>query len=139
MKRNSSLENYAKSIDKNEIYSLMEELYPICRSITGEGIRKSLKILKKNIDLNIFEVSTGTKVFDWKVPNEWNIKDAYVKNKNGKKIIDFKESNIHLVSYSIPINEKISLKDLKKHLDNHNKHSLIMKNVNLPNREPPKD
>ena len=108
MKNNSSLENYAKSIDKNEIFSLMEELYPICRSITGEGVRKSLKILKKIIDLNIFEVSTGTKVFDWKVPNEWNIKDAYVKNKNGKKIIDFKKSNIHLVSYSIPINEKIS-------------------------------
>ena len=127
MKRNSSLENYAKSIDKNEIYSLMEELYPICRSITGEGIRKSLKILKKNIDLNIFEVSTGTKVFDWKVPNEWNIKDAYVKNKNGKKIIDFKESNIHLVSYSIPINEKISLKDLKKHL-----HSLPKKPNSIP-------
>ena len=127
MKNNSSLENYAKSIDKNEIFSLMEELYPICRSITGEGVRKSLKILKKIIGLNIFEVSTGTKVFDWKVPNEWNIKDAYVKNKKGKKIIDFKESNIHLVSYSIPINEKISLKDLKKHL-----HSLPKKPNSIP-------
>ena len=62
MKNNSSLENYAKSIDKNEIFSLMEELYPICRSITGEGVRKSLKILKKIIGLNIFEVSTGTSI-----------------------------------------------------------------------------
>ena len=127
MKNNSSLENYAKSIDKNEIFSLMEELYPICRSITGEGVRKSLKILKKIIGLNIFEVNTGTKVFDWKVPNEWNIKDAYVKNKNGKKIIDFKKSNIHLVSYSVPVNEKISLKDLKKHL-----HSLPKKPNSIP-------
>ena len=84
----------------------MKELYPICRSITGNGIRKSLKILKKKIDLNILEVSTGTKVFDWEVPNEWNIKDAYVKNKNGKKIIDFKKSNIHVMSYSTPIDKK---------------------------------
>ena len=127
MKNNSLLENYAQSLDKNEIYSLMEELFPICRSITGDGVRKSLKILKKIISLNIFEVRTGTTVFDWKVPNEWNIKDAYVKNKNGKKIIDFKESNIHLVSYSIPINEKISLKDLKKHL-----HSLPKKPNSIP-------
>ena len=127
MKNNSLLENYAESLDKNEIYSLMEELFPICRSITGDGVRKSLKILKKIIGLNIFEVRTGTTIFDWKVPNEWNIKDAYVKDRNGKKIIDFKESNIHLVSYSIPINEKISLKDLKKHL-----HSLPKKPNSIP-------
>ena len=127
MKNNSLLENYAQSLDKNEIYSLMEDLFPICRSITGDGVRKSLKILKKIIGLNIFEVKTGTTIFDWEVPNEWNIKDAYVKDRNGKKIIDFKESNIHLVSYSIPINEKISLKDLKKHL-----HSLPKKPNSIP-------
>ena len=127
MAKNLFLEKHVGKINENEIYSLMKELYPICRSITGNGIRKSLKILKKKIDLNILEVSTGTKVFDWKVPNEWNIKDAYVKNKNGKKIIDFKKSNIHVMSYSIPIDKKISLDKLKKHL-----HTLPEKPDSIP-------
>ena len=103
----------------NELYELMEELYPICRSITGNGVRKTLKILKKKIPLKIIEVPTGTKVFDWKIPLEWNIKDAYVKNSQGKRIIDFKKSNIHLLNYSVPINKKITQKELKLHLHKH--------------------
>ena len=77
---------------------LGKRLFPICRSITGNGIRKTLKIIKSYLPkLKIYEVKSGTKVFDWKIPSEWNIKDAYVKDKKGKKIIDFKKNNLHLV------------------------------------------
>ena len=104
------------NINDNEIYSLMEKLFPICRSITGEGVRQSLNIIKELVPLKIYEVPSGTKVFDWHVPNEWNVNDAYVKNSKGKRIIDFKKSNLHLVGYSTPFKGKINLNDLKKHL-----------------------
>ena len=101
------LEKIIKKIKvQDESYSLMEDLYPICRSITGNGVRKTLKILKKKINLKIFEIPSGTKAFDWNVPLEWNIRDAYVKNLKGERIIDFKKSNIHVLNYSIPINKK---------------------------------
>jgi len=96
--------------------ALAEELFPICRSITGNGVRESLRILQKHIPLTIKEVPTGTAVFDWTIPKEWNIKDAWVKNEQGEKIIDFKNSNLHILNYSIPIHEKMSLGNLKKHL-----------------------
>ena len=99
-----------------QIYDLMAELFPICRSITGEGFRQTMEILKRHIPLETHEVPSGTKVFDWTVPKEWNIKDAYVKNSRGEKIIDFQKSNLHIVSYSIPVNIVVSLDDLKKHL-----------------------
>jgi len=96
--------------------TLMKELYPICRSITGDGVRKTLKIIKKHIPLKILEIPSGTKVFDWTIPNEWNIRDAYIKSLSGERIIDFKKSNLHVLNYSIPINRKISLEELKPHL-----------------------
>lgn len=99
-----------------QMYELIEELFPICRSITGNGVRKSLKIIKKHIPIEINEVRSGTKVFDWTIPKEWNIKDAYVKNSKGRKIIDFKKSNLHILNYSIPIKKRVSLEELKKHL-----------------------
>lgn len=98
------------------IYGLIEKLYPICRSITGEGVRETLRIIQQIIPLKIHEVPTGTQVFDWKVPKEWNINDAYVKNSQGIKVIDFKRSNLHILNYSIPIHQKISLVELKRHL-----------------------
>lgn len=98
------------------IYKLMERFYPICSSITGNGVRKILNIIKEYIPLEIYEVSTGTHVFDWIVPREWNIKDAWVKNSKGEKVIDFKKSNLHVLNYSIPINKKVSLLELKDHL-----------------------
>ena len=101
---------------ENEMYNLLSELYPICRSITGNGVRKSLKIIKKYIDLEIHEIPTGTKVFDWEVPKEWNINDAYIIDPNGKKILDFKNSNLHVVQYSKPIKTKINLDELKSHI-----------------------
>ena len=99
-----------------EMYELMKKLYPICRSITGDGVRETLNIIKEHIPIEIHEAPTGTKVFDWEVPKEWNIKDAYIKNSKGEKIVDFNKSNLHVLNYSVPIHKKMSLKELKKHL-----------------------
>ena len=99
-----------------EMYQLISELYPICRSITGNGFRETLHWIKKHIELTQHEVPTGTQVFDWTVPKEWNIKDAYVKNSKGERIIDFNKSNLHVVNYSVPVKQKIHLEELKKHL-----------------------
>jgi aminopeptidase-like protein len=98
------------------MFQLVSELYPICRSITGNGVRKTLNIIKSVIPLEVKEVPSGTSVFDWKVPQEWNIEDAWVKNSTGTKIIDFNKSNLHVLNYSTPIREKVSLDELKKHL-----------------------
>ncbi|MCX6050512.1 MAG: DUF4910 domain-containing protein [Chloroflexi bacterium] len=98
------------------MHQLMAELYPICRSITGDGVRESLRRLQQQIPLTIHEVPTGTQVFDWTVPREWNVRDAYVKDANGVKVIDFQQCNLHLVNYSVPIQQKISLAELKQHL-----------------------
>lgn len=102
-------------MNKQEIQKLFERLFPICRSITGGGLRESLDIIGEYIDLIRYEVPTGTKVFDWVVPNEWNIRDACIK-KNGKKIVDFKESNLHVMGYSEPVNVEISWDELIEHL-----------------------
>ncbi|MYL37618.1 DUF4910 domain-containing protein [Halobacillus litoralis] len=98
------------------MYELMKRLFPICRSITGEGVRETLRILKETIPLDIIEVPTGTKVLDWEIPQEWNVKDAYVMNEKGERIIDFRENNLHLVSYSRPVNKTVSLEYLQNHL-----------------------
>lgn len=98
------------------MYQLISDLYPICRSITGNGVRKTLEILQQYIPLEMHQVPTGTQVFDWTVPKEWNIRDAYVKNARGEKIIDFHKSNLHVLNYSIPIQKKMALSELKKHL-----------------------
>jgi len=108
--------NIASGAAGQKMYNLIKRLYPICRSITGEGARETLKIISQKISIKIHEVPSGTKVFDWTVPKEWNIKDAYVKNHNGKKVIDFKKSNIHVLNYSIPVKKKMKLKELKSHL-----------------------
>jgi len=90
MKKQQSVSVKADLKTQNELFSLMKNLFPICTSITGNGLRKTLKILKKQIDLKIIEVPTGSKVFDWKIPYEWNIADAYVKNLKGERIIDLR-------------------------------------------------
>lgn len=100
-----------------EMHKLCHELFPICRSITGDGFRQSLAILSRDLpNLNIVEVPTGTKCFDWEVPKEWNIKDAYIIDPNGKKICDFGVSNLHVLGYSTPINKAVSLDELQNHL-----------------------
>jgi len=100
-----------------KMHELCQELFPICRSITGDGFRQSLSILSRHMpNLKTNEVPTGTKCFDWEIPKEWNIKDAYIIAPNGKKICDFKQSNLHVVGYSIPVNKKITLDELQEHL-----------------------
>jgi aminopeptidase-like protein len=99
-----------------EMYQLIADLYPICRSITGNGVRQTLKRIQADIPLVVHEVPSGTPVFDWTVPKEWNIKDAYVRNSQGEKVIDFRKSNLHVVNYSTPVRETLSLRDLTDHL-----------------------
>jgi aminopeptidase-like protein len=98
------------------MYKLAERLYPICRSITGNGVRETLSILNENIPVSITEVPTGTKVLDWEIPDEWNINDAWIKNAEGEKIVDFKNLNLHVLNYSIPFENTIDLNELKEHL-----------------------
>ena len=107
---------------------LAKKLYPIHRSITGKGVVKSLKIIKKNISkLKIKSFNSGAKVFDWIVPPEWNIQDAFIAKLNGEKIIDFKKNNLHIVNYSISIKKIISKTELLKHL-----HSIPKKKNTIP-------
>ncbi len=95
--------------------NLGKKLFPICRSLTGKGTLDTLKILRKeNPKLNIKNFKSGTKVFDWKVPHEWNIKDAFVEDKYGKKIINFKNNNLHLVGYSKPCDFYVDKKKIIK-------------------------
>lgn len=99
-----------------EADDLLKELFPICRSITGDGVRKTLSILRTITDFEIKEIPSGTKVYDWKIPHEWNIEDAYVENSSGERVIDFKKNNLHILNYSIPFNGKVSFNELKQHL-----------------------
>jgi len=100
-----------------EMFALAKELFPICRSITGAGVRQTFDILLKHIpDMKLFEVPTGTKVFDWTVPNEWTIREAYIENENGERIVDMAVNNLHVLGYSVPVDEWMSLSDLKEHI-----------------------
>ena len=98
------------------LLSLIKELYPICRSITGEGVRETLRVIRKRIPLEVHEVPSGTKVFDWTVPLEWNVADAYVMDRAGRRVIDFQAHNLHLMSYSVPVRKTMSLEELRPHL-----------------------
>ncbi len=89
--------------------SLARELFPICRSITGEGVRRTLEILRREIPLTVHEVPTGTPVLDWTVPKEWNIREAWVRDPTGRVVVDFADSNLHVVSYSVPVRARMSL------------------------------
>ncbi len=96
-----------------EMYELCDSLFPICRSITGNGVRETLRVLQSICPaMTLHEVQTGTQVFDWTVPKEWNIRDAWIKNSKGEKILDFAKSNLHVMGYSIPVNQKVTLEEL---------------------------
>jgi len=99
-----------------ELHALVERLYPICRSITGNGVRQTLDVIDEHISLVRHEVPTGTQVLDWTIPQEWNIRDAYVASADGERVIDFQESNLHVVGYSVPVSAKMSLDELRGHL-----------------------
>ena len=112
-----------------EMYELAERLYPIGRSLTGDGVRETLRELEKHVPLELHEVPTGTPVFDWTIPREWNVRDAYVVDPNGARVIDFQRSNLHLVGYSVPVETTLSLDELRPHL-----HSLPDRPALIPYR-----
>lgn len=100
-----------------KMYAICEELFPICRSITGDGVRETFQILKKYYeDIKICEIPCGTQVFDWTIPKEWNIKDAYIEDEKGERVVDFGENNLHVLGYSAPIDAKIELSELLEHV-----------------------
>jgi aminopeptidase-like protein len=100
----------------DELTRLVTELFPICRSITGDGVRATLALLQREIPIEVTEIASGTPVLDWTVPPEWNITDAYVRNVAGERVIDFRANNLHVVSYSIPVRARMTLDELRPHL-----------------------
>lgn len=110
------LENPQLPREGVELFEMVSALYPICRSITGNGVRESLRQLQSHIGLSLHEVPTGTPVFDWVVPKEWNIRDAYIKDSRGTRVVDFQKNNLHVVNYSLPVKQKMHLTELRKHL-----------------------
>jgi aminopeptidase-like protein len=95
---------------------LIRDLYPICRSITGDGVRDSLRRIAREIPLHLREVPSGTRVLDWNIPREWNIRDAWIKNTRGERIVDFAVHNLHIMSYSVPFRGRVTLQELRRHL-----------------------
>jgi len=99
-----------------DLYERIRRLYPICRSITGDGVRETLRLIAEEIELEVREIPSGTPVFDWTVPNEWNIRDAYIADARGERVVDFRASNLHVVNYSVPVHGHMSLAQLRPHL-----------------------
>ena len=99
-----------------ELHELVTELFPICRSITGNGLRRTLGLIGERVPLEVTEVPTGTQVLDWTVPQEWNINDAWIETPDGQRVVQFGDSNLHVLGYSVPIRERMPLADLKEHL-----------------------
>jgi aminopeptidase-like protein len=97
-----------------EIYQLASTIYPICRSITGDGVRETLDHLARRLDLEVHEVPSGTQVFDWTIPREWSIRDAFIKNSAGERIIDFRKCNLHVLNYSQPVRAQLPLESLHR-------------------------
>jgi aminopeptidase-like protein len=99
-----------------QLHAFASELYPICRSITGAGVRKTLELIGRRIELSWHEVPSGTKVFDWEVPLEWNIEDAWVRDADGRRVVDFRAHNLHILNYSEPVRSTLTLEELKPKL-----------------------
>lgn len=96
--------------------ALIERMYPICRSITGNGVRQTFDLVAERIPLARTEVPSGTPVFDWEVPREWNVRDAFIADASGRRLVDFRAHNLHLVNYSAPVDRTMSLDELQPHL-----------------------
>ncbi len=97
------------------MYELIERIFPFCRSITGNGVRQTLDVFKEYCpEMMITEVPSGTRVFDWTVPKEWNITEGFIEDEDGSRIIDFQKSNLHIMGYSLPIDQWMDLDELKK-------------------------
>jgi aminopeptidase-like protein len=98
------------------MHALIRELYPICRSITGDGVRETLRILRRFVPLELHEVPSGTRVFDWTVPREWNLREAWIATRDGRRVIDARDSNLHVMSYSTPVRGRFATAELREHL-----------------------
>lgn len=98
------------------MHSAMKQLYPICRSITGEGLRATLDVLAESLDIERRSVPSGTQAFDWTVNDEWNVRDAYIADRDGRRVVDFRRHNLHLVGYSVPVRATMTLSELRPHL-----------------------
>jgi aminopeptidase-like protein len=98
------------------MFDLMADVFPLCRSLTGHGLRETLAAIGKVAPLELTEIPTGTQVFDWTIPKEWNIRDAWVADTSGRRVIDFQSSNLHVVNYSVPVRQRLGLADLRPHL-----------------------
>ena len=129
MKYRSLTEGLDLAAQGKQMYELASELFPVCRSITGEGLRATLRTIQKSIPISLHEIPTGTAVLDWSVPQEWNIREAYIADLSGRRVVDFKSNNLHVLNYSIPVKKRISLTELKAHL-----HSLPDKPDLIPYR-----
>jgi len=101
---------------RDRMRKVMADLYPICRSITGEGVRRTLDRLQEDLPIAVHEIPSGTQVFDWTVPKEWNIRDAWIVGPSGERVVDFAQSNLHVVSYSVPVHATLPLAELQRHL-----------------------
>lgn len=99
-----------------EMHALVERLYPICRSITGDGVRATLEIVGEYVPLQVHEVPTGTRVLDWTVPQEWNVRDAWIADAAGRRVVDFAASSLHVLGYSVPVSATLPLSELRGHL-----------------------
>lgn len=100
-----------------DLRALLEELFPLCRSITGEGLRQTLRVVKRELPgLRIHEIPSGTEVLDWEVPKEWNLREAWITGPSGHRIVDTADSNLHVVNYSVPVRRRLSLEELQPHL-----------------------
>ena len=99
-----------------EALALVRELYPICRSITGDGVRRTLDRLGRIVALDRREVRSGTPVFDWEIPREWNVRGAWIEGPDGRRVVDFAEHTLHLVNYSVPFRGRLTLDELRPHL-----------------------
>lgn len=105
------------SEEGKKMYKICGELFPVCRSLTGDGVRETFDILKKYYDdIHIYEVPSGTQVFDWTIPKEWNIRDAYIEDSSKNRIVDFRKNNLHVVGYSVPIDMELPLSELLEHI-----------------------
>ena len=98
------------------IYELASRLFPICRSLTGDGVRETLAIVGEHLPLKIHKIQTGTQLFDWQAPQEWLIRDAYIMDSAGRRVVDFAKHNLHVVNFSTPVRKKFTLNELKEHI-----------------------
>lgn len=102
-----------------ELHDLIARLYPICRSISGDGVRRTFELLNEILPLEVTEVPSGTQVFDWTVPREWNIREAWIADPSGRRVVDFADNNLHVLGYSVPIRARMTLEELRPHVFTH--------------------